>query len=93
VASVGSVSVDVDGEANVVISGLAGTSALGSTSVHHNAQFHITGVSATLFTGALTTIAKANVSLTGVEASGSVNDVLIWSRIDDTQTPNWVEVA
>ena len=48
VATLGSVTVDVDGEANVVISGLAGTSALGSITVHHNARVSVDGLSVTL---------------------------------------------
>ena len=93
VATLGSVTVDVDGEANVAISGVAGTSAVGSVTVHHNAQFSIDGFSVTSSLGAITSRAGANISLTGVEATAFVNNVLVWSRIDETQTPNWVDVA
>jgi len=84
--------VDVDGEANVVISGLAVTSAVGSVTVHHNAKFNIDGVSASSSLGSITTISKANVSVTGLSATGFVTNVLVWGLIDDTQTPNYANI-
>jgi hypothetical protein len=54
--------------------------------------------------GTVTTVAKANVYPEGQSAIGSVGTLLVWSRIDesqtpnynnitDTQTPNWAKVA
>jgi len=28
-----------------------------------------------------------------VSAAGLVNNVLIWDQIDDSQTPNWTQIA
>ena len=83
---------DVDGEANVIISGVAATSAVGSVTVHHNAQFSIDGVSATGDVGSVTITAKGNISITGVEATGSLGNVFVWSLIDDTQTKNYANI-
>ena len=70
-ASVGSLSVLVDGEANVNPSGQVGTSALGSVS----------------------TDCESNVTLVGQELTSSLGVVLVWSRIDENQTPNYTSVT
>jgi hypothetical protein len=49
----------------------------------------VTGVAGTVSVGSLTTTASANVSVTGVQGTGQVGNVLIWSIIGDDQTPNW----
>ena len=72
--------------------------------VHHNARFNVTLNSATGSVGSVTMFGKANVFPIGQSAIGSVGTLLVWSRIDesqtpnynnitDTQTPNWEEVA
>ena len=68
-----------------------------------NNNISVTGYGLTSNLGNVTTIAKANVTPTSVLATGFVGSVLIWSRIDDsqssnfseitdTQTPGWVEI-
>ena len=42
--------------------------------------------------GSVTILAKGNISITGVEATGSVGGVLVWSLIDDTQTKNYANI-
>ena len=107
VASVGSVSVAVDGEANVTPTGQAGTSALGTISLVTNNHLSVTLNTATGSVGAIVPDAEANVFPLGQSATGSVGTILVWSRIDErqtpnyntpngidvTQTPNWEEVA
>ena len=107
VGSVGSVSVAVDGEANVTPTGQAGTSALGTISLVTNNHLSVTLNTATGSVGAITPDAEANVFPLGQSATGSVGTLLVWSRIDEsqnpnyntpngidvTQTPNWEEVA
>jgi hypothetical protein len=34
-----------------------------------------------------------NVSVTGVQGTGQVGRLSFWISIDDSQTPNWVEIA
>ena len=93
VGSVGTLSVEVDGEANVTPTGQAGTSALGTATTVSNNNLSVTLNAATGSVGAITLDAEANVFPIGQSATGSVGSVLIWSLIDDTQTPNWEEVA
>lgn len=78
---------------NLSVTGFSGTSALGTTTTRTANNVSVTGVSCTSSLGEVTTSGKANVSVTGVGASGFVGRVLIWSLIDDAQTPNWEEVA
>ena len=103
-ASVGSLAVLVDGEANVVPTGQVGTSALGTATLITNNNLSVTLNTATGSLGTVTTDSEANVAVIGVESIGSVGSVLVWSLIDDTQTknyaninqtqtPNWEEVA
>ena len=33
------------------------------------------------------------VTVDGVSAEGSVNDALVWSVIDTSQTPDWTKIA
>jgi hypothetical protein len=43
--------------------------------------------------GSVSTIAKANVSVSGQQATGGVASLLIWSLVDTSQTPNYNEVT
>ena len=36
---------------------------------------------------------KCSVTLTGVSASGELGTAFKWQKIDDSQTPNWKEIA
>jgi len=36
---------------------------------------------------------KANVTITGVSATGELSTLNIWSPVIDSQTPNWRNVA
>jgi len=40
-----------------------------------------------------TVAAKANVSITGVSATGELGHIFKWQDIDESQTPNWTDVA
>lgn len=69
--SVGNVVVAIEEEIDVT--GLAGTSAVGSVTIAQG--------------GGIT------VEVTGVAATGSAGGINIWGSIDDSQTPNWTEIA
>jgi len=92
-ASVGSLSVLVDGEANVTPTGQVGTSALGTATTVSNKNLSVTLNAATSTLGNVTVDAEADVSVIGVSATGSVGHILVWSLIDDTQDPNWNAVS
>jgi len=104
-ASVGSLSVLVDGEANVTPTGQVGTSALGTISLVTNNNLSVTLNAATSGLGSVTVDAEANVTLDALtELTASVGKVLVWSKIDEdqtsnfdniteTQSPSWKDVA
>ena len=76
---------------NVEIKGNAtlgtGTIARGSVTVFP------TGVSASTGIGTVTISLSAEVDVIGISASVSTSNVLVWSEIDTTQDPKWVEIA
>ena len=104
-ASVGSLSVLVDGEANVTPTGQVGTSALGTATTISNNNLSVTLNAATSGLGSVTVDAEANVTLDALtELTASVGKVLVWSKIDEdqtsnfdniteTQSPSWKDVA
>jgi hypothetical protein len=94
VATLGNVSVLVDAEATIIITtGLAGTSALGTTTTRTNNIFPIVGYSATALLGTATVDAEARVTITGVSATLELSNLNVWGLIDESQTPNWTDVA
>ena len=78
---------------NLSVSGFGTTSALGTSTTSTVNNVFVTGVSCTSALGTVTTVCKANISLELGQAEGLVGFPLIWSLIDDSQTPNWEEVA
>ena len=104
-ASVGSLSVLVDGEANVTPTGQVGTSVLGTISLVTDNNLSVNLNAATSGLGSVTVDAEANVTLDALtELTASVGKVLVWSKIDEdqtsnfdniteTQSPSWKDVA
>ena len=107
VGSVGSLAVEVDGEANVSPTGVAATSAVGSLTTITNNNLSVTLNAAVANTGEPVIIARAIVTLpddivTGLTTNEPYLNVwsLIppnqdtdWEPVNDSQTPNWREVA
>jgi hypothetical protein len=100
--ALGTVSVTAD--AIVTETGLQATSALGSVTVDLVQAVDVTGVQGTTALGETTETADANIYAIGVQATGQVGTVLVWGEIvpnqnagwvdvDDSQTPNWTEIA
>ena len=52
-----------------------------------------TGVQATGAIGTVSISLSAVATVTGVSASLTTTNVLVWSEIDTNQNPNWVEIA
>jgi len=95
-ATLGNVSVLIDAEATIIISsGLAGTSALGTTTTRTVNVFNVQlteMVSSDPFVKP-TVNAAATATLTGLSATGELGHVFKWEDIDESQTPNWTDVA
>jgi hypothetical protein len=54
---------------------------------------NVTGVQGTTALGATTETAGAKVYAIGVQATGQVGTVLVWSQIVPGGDPNWVDIA
>jgi hypothetical protein len=93
VGTLGAVSVDVDGEANVSVTLGAATSALGTVTVYENERVNVSLDPGTSSLGSVTVISKAIVTLTGLSATGGTPKVLVWGLIDDSQDPSWGAVS
>ena len=93
VSSLGSVTVTVDAEANVTPTGQLGTSALGTPTLVLVNNISVSGFSTTSDVGSVSVVAKANAQPTGVSATGEVGIILVWSLIDESQTPNYTNVT
>jgi hypothetical protein len=93
----GSVSVDVDGEANVTVTGVAATSALGTSTTQTDNRFNVGDLVEPMvgsFPFVNPTVSGAcNVTPIGVSATGIVGTTNIWQLINDSQNPNWTEIA
>ena len=96
VATLGNVSVLVDAEATIIIStGVAGTGAVGTLTTVTENVFNVQlneMVSSDPFVNP-TVNAAATVTLTGLSATGELGHVFKWEDIDESQTPNWTDVA
>ena len=96
VSTLGNVSVLVDAEATIIIStGLAGTSAVGTLTTVTENVFNVQlneMVSNDPFVNP-TVNAAATTTLTGLSATGELGHVFKWEDIDESQTPNWTDVA
>ena len=80
---------------NVAFTGLA--SGLGSVTVVQGTgvTISVTGVAGTGAVGTVGFSFSGSVVPTGVSGTGAVGTALVrgWNTIDDSQTPNWVEIA
>ena len=88
--------------ADVAVTGVAGTGAVGTVSVE--ADIQVTGVAGTSAVGSVTLIEKHNISVTGVAGTGFVGTANVWgqiipsqnsqfSAITISQTPSWTNIA
>ena len=84
------------GLTNVVISvtGLAATGSGGAVTTQSDNNISVTSPAAMVSgVGSITMTGAATVSVTGVEASGQVEPVLVWGRIIPGATTVWTEIA
>ena len=93
VGSVGALSIEIDGEANVTISGVAATSALGTSTTKTDNRFTVTLNAALANLGNLVIIAEATIITDSLLATTNTPFVNVWSSVNDSQSPNWKDVA
>ena len=75
------------------VTGVVGTSALGTATTEQTALISTTGTSATSVLGTIDIQASCVVTLTGVNATGATGEENIWGNIVPSQTPIWTEIA
>jgi hypothetical protein len=83
----------VDGEANVTPTGQAITSAIGTVITRSSNSVTVTGLRVGALLNPASVSGKANFTPAGVEIEGELGNFLVWSLIDESQTPNWEEIA
>ena len=74
----------------VEVTGVSAASAIGSETLEKNSIFSQTGVSAASAIGSIQV--NFAFSVEGVSAQGLVNNAMVWSRIDPSQTPSWAAI-
>jgi hypothetical protein len=73
---------------------IKGNATLGTgTTISTGVTSFPSGVSASTAIGTVSISLSADVDVTGVFASVSTSNVLVWSEIDTSQNPNWTEIA
>ena len=53
----------------------------------------VTGVAGTGAVGTVAASGDISVTVTGVSATGAISGVNVWSVIDSSQSPNWLQIA
>jgi len=92
-SSVGDVSVVASGEAVITLTGFAITSNLGTVTTKSNNKLQVQSFSITGLFNPPTVDAEAVVTLTTLVATSELGHVFKWQDIDESQTPNWTDVA
>ena len=93
-AVVNSATVATSGDANVSVTGVAGTGSVGSVTVVGLANVEVTGVSGTSAVGSVTVVGLANVEVTGVSATSAIGVLgTIWGNIIPSQTSNFTNIT
>ena len=77
----------------VFVTGVEGTTALGSEEVTGVATVSVTGVEATGGLGTAPVVFGTTITSTGVNATGVIGNINIWTLIDTSQTPNWAAIS
>ena len=96
-ATLGNVSVLVDAEATIIITtGVAATGSTGTISTITDNRFPAPGFANLRASDPFvnpTVNAACNFTIIGVSATGELGHVFKWQDIDESQTPNWTDVA
>tara|TARA_R110000787_G_scaffold11656_2_gene38275 strand:+ start:3612 stop:3929 length:318 start_codon:yes stop_codon:yes gene_type:complete len=75
----------------VTVTGVAGTTALGSVTATGDAIIAPSGLSATVTAGTVTiaTGTGTTVAVTGVAGTGEIGGFIVWGNVVTLQTPDW----
>ena len=96
-ATLGNVSVLVDAEATIIITtGVEATGSTGTISTITDNRFPAPGFANLRASDPFvnpTVNAACNFTIIGVSATGELGHVFKWQDIDESQTPNWTDVA
>jgi len=96
-ATLGNVSVLVDAEATIIITtGVSATGSTGAISTITDNRFPAPGFANLRASDPFvnpTVNAACNFTIIGVSATGELGHVFKWQDIDESQTPNWTDVA
>lgn len=96
-ATLGNVSVLVDAEATIIITtGVEATGSTGTISTITDNRFAAPGFANLRASDPFvnpTVNAACNFTIIGVSATGELGHVFKWQDIDESQTPNWTDVA
>jgi len=77
----------------VAVTGVAGTTGLGSVTVTADSNVSVTGVAGTGATGTFIASSPKVVDVTGVSGTFELNSVSVWGQIIPVQTPNWAAIT
>jgi len=89
--AVGDVSVTGKAAINTIV-GAVGTGQVGTAGLSTSGLYPVTGVSADSALGSVSTLTGLAVNVIGVSCITEFSEVYVWIKIDDIQTPDWVEV-
>jgi len=85
--------VTVDAQTGAPVTTVVGTTAVGSENVRAEVEVGVTLAAAQTTLSSVVTIPQSVVFLTGISATGSTGEELVYSLIVPDQTANWREVA
>ena len=78
----------------LTLTGLSATGSMGTVTFSFPRTVDVTSIVALASMGDASVLVQyaVQVSLTGINAAGTMQNVLVWGIIDDSQTPNWVQI-
>ena len=77
----------------VYVTGVVGTTALGTATVNADANVTATGVEGVTALGTIAVTVSIDVLVIGVQGIGEIGAFMVWSDIDTAQTNRWVDVV
>ena len=77
----------------VYVTGVVGTTALGTATITADANVNAVGVQGNTALGTASVTIDAAVSVVGVQGIAEIGAFMVWSDIDTAQTNRWVDVV